>query len=83
MTDVGRAGDVQEVVLTNPELIGKPVSEVGPMLPDACLIALVSNDEAPEVPTADYELVEGDHVTLLGRRESVREGMEMLNPDRR
>jgi NhaP-type Na+/H+ or K+/H+ antiporter len=83
MTDVGRAGDVQEVVLTNPELIGKPVSEVGPMLPDACLIALVSNDEAPDVPTADYELVEGDHVTLLGRRESVREGMEMLNPDRR
>jgi NhaP-type Na+/H+ or K+/H+ antiporter len=83
MTDVGRAGDVQEVVLTNPELNGKPVSEVGPMLPDACLIALVSNDEAPEVPTADYELVEGDHVTLLGRRESVREGMEMLNPDRR
>jgi NhaP-type Na+/H+ or K+/H+ antiporter len=81
MTDIGRIGDVQEVEVTNTDLIGKPVSEVGPMLPDTCLIALVSgaNHEEAEVPTADYDLQEGDMVTLLGRRESVRNGMKLVS----
>jgi len=79
MTDVGRSGDVQEVRVRNPDLLGKPVKEVGPMLPEACLIALVSGDdhEDAEVPTADYVLQEGDMITLLGRRESVRDGMAL------
>jgi len=79
MTDVGRTGDVQEVAVTNPDLLGKTVREVGPMLPEACLIALVSGDghEEAEVPTADYVLEAGDTVTLLGRRESVRDGMKL------
>jgi NhaP-type Na+/H+ or K+/H+ antiporter len=81
MTDIGRSGDVQEVEVKNPELIGKPISEVGPMLPEACLVALVSGEghENAEVPTADYVLEAGDMVTLLGRRESVREGMKMVS----
>ncbi|RLM96618.1 cation:proton antiporter [Haloarcula sp. Atlit-7R] len=83
MTDVGRSGDVQEVAVKNRELIGKPIREIGPMLPDACLVALVSGDlhENAEVPTADYVLEEGDMVTLLGRRESVRDGMKMVSGD--
>ena len=81
MTDIGRTGDVQEVEVTNTDLIGEPVSEVGPMLPDTCLIALVSgaNHEDAEVPSADYDLQEGDMVTLLGRRESVRDGMKLVS----
>jgi len=53
---------------------------VGPMLPEACLIALVSGDghKDAEVPTADYVLQEGDMVTLLGRKESVRGGMKLV-----
>ena len=83
MTDVGRTGDVQEVELTNQELVGKSVREVGPMLPEACLIALVSgeNFEEAQVPTADYVLQDGDMVTLLGRRESVRDGMQLVGGD--
>ncbi|WP_276273738.1 cation:proton antiporter [Haloarcula litorea] len=83
MTDVGRTGDVQEVELKNESLAGKTVREVGPMLPEACLIALVSgeNHEHAEVPTADYELQLGDTVTLLGKRESVREGMTLVGGD--
>jgi len=83
MTDIGRSGDVQEVEVQNPELIGKPISEVGPMLPEACLVALVSGEghENAEVPTADYVLEAGDMVTLLGRRESVRDGMKMVGGD--
>jgi len=80
MTDVGRVGDVQEVEVTNPDLLGKTVREVGPMLPEACLIALVSGDDHKdaEVPTADYDLQEGDMVTLLGRKDSVRDGMKLV-----
>mgnify|MGYP002277101424 FL=1 len=80
MTDVGREGDIQEVEATSPEVVGKPVREVGPMLPDACLIALISKGDGddPEVPTADYVIQAGDHITLLGRTESVREGMKLV-----
>ncbi len=79
MTDVGRSGDVQEVEVTNDELVGKPISEVGPNLPDACLIALVARDGNTQVPTADFVLEKGDTVTLLGQRDSVREGMAMVD----
>jgi len=83
MTDVGRVGDVQEIEVTSEEIIGEPLREVGPMLPDACLIALVSaeGDEDVRVPTADYVIQAGDYVTLLGRKESVREGMKLVHPD--
>jgi Trk K+ transport system NAD-binding subunit len=83
MTDVGRIGDVQEIEVTSKEVIGKSIREVGPMLPEACLIALVSSDDDEEVrvPTADYEIQAGDHVTLLGQKDSVREGMQFVHPD--
>jgi Trk K+ transport system NAD-binding subunit len=83
MTDVGREGDIQEIEVGNPDIIGKPVREVGPMLPDACLIALISkgSGDDPEVPTADYVIKEGDHITLLGRTPSVRDGMKLVRGD--
>ncbi|MFB6074150.1 MAG: cation:proton antiporter [Haloarculaceae archaeon] len=81
MTDVGRVGDVQEVEVTNADLLGKTIREIGPMLPESCLIALVSadDDDGVQVPSADYVVREGDHLTLLGRRESVREGMKLVD----
>ncbi len=84
MTDVGRVGDVQEVEVRNDDLVGVAVHELGPMLPDSCLIALVSRngDGDVEVPTADYVVQAGDHLTLLGRRDSVREGMKLVDPTR-
>jgi NhaP-type Na+/H+ or K+/H+ antiporter/dihydroxyacetone kinase DhaKLM complex PTS-EIIA-like component DhaM len=83
MTDVGRTGDVQEVEVTSDEVAGKPVREVGPMLPDACLIALVGKGDytTAEVPGPDYVVELGDHVTLLGQTEAVREGMKLVSPD--
>jgi NhaP-type Na+/H+ or K+/H+ antiporter len=83
MTDIGREGDVQEIEVGNPDIVGKAVREIGPMLPDACLIALVSKGDGddPEVPTADYVIEEGDHLTLLGRTPSVRDGMKLVRGD--
>jgi Trk K+ transport system NAD-binding subunit len=77
MTKVGRTGDVQEIELSGGDLVGKAVREVGPMLPDECLIALVSRDGETRVPGADFVLEKGDRVTLIGQRDAVREGMEM------
>jgi Trk K+ transport system NAD-binding subunit len=78
MTDVGKDGDVQEVEVQGGEFVGKPVNEIGPMLPDACLIALVTRDGETTVPTADYVIEKSDMITLLGRRASVRDGMKMV-----
>ncbi|ELZ42956.1 TrkA-N domain-containing protein [Halorubrum californiense DSM 19288] len=83
MTDIGETGDVQQIEVTNEELIGKRVREVGPMLPDGCLIAVLSNGDSDSVavPSADTVVNRGDHVTLLGRREAVRGGMELVQAD--
>ena len=82
MTDIGRVGDVQEVEVDSDAIAGKTVEEVGPMLPEACLIALVSRDDEVEVPTAEFTIERGDKLTLLGKRESVREGMQMCRGER-
>ena len=81
MTDVGRIGDVQEVPVTAEEFLGRPVQELGPELPESCLIALVARNGDVEVPTAEMTLESGDRVTLLGNRDSVREAMQMFNPN--
>lgn len=76
MTDASQFGDVQEVEVTNEDLHGRPLREVGPELPEFCLIALVSRDGETIVPDAEYTIEAGDKVTLLGRSEAVREGMD-------
>ena len=81
MTDMGQHGDVQEITVTNPDIVGKTVRELGPELPDACLIALVSRIGETEVPTADYTIQKGDKLTLLGKLESVRDGMALCDPE--
>lgn len=80
MTDVGRSGDVQQVEVTSDSFVGKTVREAGPMLPDACLIAVLNrgDDEAVQVPGADTVIQRGDQITLLGRRDAVREGMSLV-----
>ena len=75
MTDVSRVGDVQEVEVTSDNLIGRTIREIGPELPDTCLVALVSKNGDTFVPSADYTVEKGDKVTLLGENEAVRDGM--------
>ncbi|MEF8877928.1 MAG: cation:proton antiporter [Haloarculaceae archaeon] len=79
-SEIGESGDVQEVEVTNEELVGRTVSEVGPELPDGCLIALVARNGQTQVPDADFTLQEGDNITLIGSRESVREAMDFCRP---
>ncbi|MGQ3412549.1 cation:proton antiporter domain-containing protein [Natrinema sp. LN54] len=76
MSELGRSGDVQEIEVTSDDLIGKPIADIGSELPNGVLIALVSRNGTSEVPTPDVELQRGDHITLIGRTEAVRETIE-------
>ena len=79
MTHIGDNGDVQEVEVTSEHLIGRTVRDIGPELPDGCIIALVQRDGETSVPDADFTLQEGDSITILGHREGVHEAMEFCN----
>ncbi|WP_254522110.1 cation:proton antiporter [Natrinema caseinilyticum] len=76
MSELGRSGDVQEIEVTDEDLVGKQISDVDGELPNGVLIALVSRDGISEVPSPDVELQRGDHITLIGRTESVRKAIQ-------
>jgi len=81
ITHFGEEGDIQEITVTSDELIGRTLTEIGPELPPGCLVALVSRDGEVKVPGADYTLQEGDNLTLLGERDSVRDAMSFCHPE--
>ncbi|PCR92113.1 cation:proton antiporter domain-containing protein [Natrinema ejinorense] len=76
MSELGRSGDVQEIEVTNEALVGQQIVDLGGELPNGVLIALVSRNGTSEVPNPDVELQYGDHITLIGRTEAVREAIE-------
>ncbi|SFR50467.1 sodium/proton antiporter, CPA1 family [Halogeometricum limi] len=81
MGELGRSGDVQEIEVTSEEIVGRTVRDIGPELPESCLIALVSRDGESNVPSADYTLQSGDRVTIIGGYDAVREAMAFVHPD--
>ncbi|MEZ3116535.1 cation:proton antiporter [Halobaculum sp. MBLA0147] len=81
MNELGQVGDVQEVEVTNEEMIGTSVRELGPEMPGNSLIALVARDGETMVPEADVTLEAGDRVTIIGDREDVRQSMEDFHPN--
>ncbi|WP_092892819.1 cation:proton antiporter domain-containing protein [Halopelagius inordinatus] len=83
MGEVGHTGDIQEVELTAEEHVGRTVREVGPELPEGCIIVLVARDGNTRVPTADFTLQRGDRITVIGANESVREALQYVHPDDR
>ncbi|MFB6113444.1 MAG: cation:proton antiporter [Halodesulfurarchaeum sp.] len=80
MTEIGRSGDVQEAEVTAESHIGKTIDEFDDQLPNGVIIALISRNGTTEVPEPDVILREGDHLTFLGRREGVREALEICHP---
>ncbi len=80
MTELGRTGDVQEFEVTAEEVVGRTINDIGSNLPDGCLIALVGRNGDNQVPEGDFALEHGDHVTVLGRKEAVREALSRFHP---
>jgi len=81
MGELGRSGDVQEIEVTNPELVGRTVREIGPELPGNCLVALVARDGETQVPDAEFTFQKGDRLTLIGQQDAVREAMAFCHPE--
>ncbi|WP_433626573.1 cation:proton antiporter domain-containing protein [Halomicrococcus sp. NG-SE-24] len=80
MTELGRAGDVQEIEVTSENHIGKTIEELDDELPSGCLIALVGRDGDTQVPNENFTLQKGDHITFLGRKDAVREAIDLCHP---
>jgi len=81
MGELGRSGDVQEIEATSESLVGMTIGELGPELPDRCLIALIASGGEQFVPAADYAIQRGDRLTVIGQRDAVREAMSFIHPD--
>ena len=82
MAEIGHTGEIQEIDITSEELIGRTVEEVGPELPEDCLIALVQRDGETKVPQPGLTLQRGDRLTIIGGREEVHEALRFVHPDR-
>lgn len=82
MNELGRSGDVQEVEVTNDTMAGSQIDSLGDSFPNGCLISLVKRDDDTFVPTSDFELEQGDHLTIIGREEDVKDSIELLDPGR-
>ncbi len=81
MNELGRSGDVQEVEITTEAMADRSVREIVSELPDSSLIALVARNGDTQVPGDDFTLQIGDRVTIIGRRDDVRNAMKQLHPD--
>ncbi|WP_211312792.1 cation:proton antiporter [Halarchaeum salinum] len=80
MTEIGRSGDVQEIEVTADDLVGRTIGELDEALPNGCIIALVGRDGENSVPSEDFTLQAGDHLTFLGRKDAVREAIDRCDP---
>jgi Trk K+ transport system NAD-binding subunit len=80
MTELRRSGDVQEIEITAAELVGQTIAELDGALPDGCLIALVGRNGETQVPSGEFVLEYGDHITVLGRKAAVFEALSRCHP---
>jgi len=80
MTELGRAGDVQEIEVTAERLVGESIRDLDEFLPDGVLIALVSRDGDSQIPDPGLTLQHGDHLTFVGRRDAVHRAIEQCHP---
>mgnify|MGYP006294163215 CR=1 FL=1 len=78
VTDRETVGRLQ---VTAEEIVGLTIREIGPELPEGCLIALVSRNGDTRVPNADFTVEAGDRVTVIGDREDVRKAMAYVHPE--
>jgi NhaP-type Na+/H+ or K+/H+ antiporter len=80
MTELGKGGDVQEIEVTADNLVGRTIAEIDNDIPNGAIIALVGRDGNSAVPDPEFTLQHGDHLTFLGRKDAVREAIDICHP---
>lgn len=81
METIGQEGDVQEIAVRNPDLVGSTVRELDSRLPERVLLCMIGDEDDAHLPDREETIESGDHVTVIGAREAVREAMEQLTDD--
>ncbi|MEA1944029.1 MAG: cation:proton antiporter [Euryarchaeota archaeon] len=76
MYELGEQGDIIEIPVKNPELIGKSVREL--RLPADVLIVLVRRGDSTLIPHGDLVIESRDCVTIMGARDAVRRAVDMF-----
>ena len=76
MYELGERGDIVEIPVANPEMIGTPVRDL--QLPADVLIVLVRRGDATMIPHGDLVIESGDRVTFMGARGAVRKAVDMF-----
>lgn len=75
MTEMNRIGDVKETELTADDVVEKTVAElVGDLSSDGDTV-LISRGGESRIPLAEDVLEDSDHITLIGRKEAVRDAI--------
>lgn len=65
MCEVGNEGDIIEVRVTNPKVVGHPIRNIN--LPINSLIVLIRRGDDSMIAHSDTILEDGDHVTIIGQ----------------
>ena len=65
MCEVGNEGDIIEVRVTNPKVVGQPIRNIN--LPRNSLIVLIRRGDDSMIAHSDTILEDGDHVTIIGQ----------------
>lgn len=76
--ELGHSGDAQEFELRNPECDGRTIGELDDLLPEQCLIVVVSHEQLTRFPKADDPVMLGDRITVLGERGAVETARALL-----
>jgi putative transport protein len=78
MTPAGPALELREVSVRNPQIVGRPLSEVSAELPTGVRIVVVRQGNQNQVPAPDITLALNDIVALAGESEEAFESARSL-----
>jgi Trk K+ transport system NAD-binding subunit len=76
--ELSHSGDAQEIELRNPEHDGRTIGELDNLLPEQCLIVMITHEELTRFPNADNPVMLGDRITVLGERGAVETARNLL-----
>ena len=76
MYELGDHGDIVEVPVTNPAMIGKAIKEL--KIPIDSLIVLIRRDNNTLIPHGDLIIEIGDRITIMGKINVVRKAVDMF-----
>ncbi|MFC6723248.1 potassium channel family protein [Halobium palmae] len=78
---MGHGGDVQEVQVTNPDLVGETIETIDGHLPEQCVLIVSRTGPTAKFPDPERVVESDDYLTVLGERESVTDAIRFLHPE--